>query len=97
MVVDGSTFAKLPARAVHRNFGDLEPPIPRTLELVALKLHALRSAGRAAQGKDLPEFMALLRSANLGLSDPGPCAILDRYATDETRSEIHRQLSGNGD
>ena len=95
MVVDQSTFAKLIAQAVRKSFGDVELLVPRIKDLIALKLHALRSADRAAQGKDLPDVIALIRLGSLTLSDAELCAILDKHATDATRSEITRLLSGN--
>lgn len=93
MVVDEATFAKLQANAVKTRFGEAELRIPRILDLIALKLHALRSPARAAKGKDMPDVLALIRLSGLDISDPELEGILERYATETTRDTLRRLLS----
>ena len=93
MIVNASTFAKLNAQAVGKPFGEIELKIPRPLDLIALKLHALRSPVRVELGKDLPDILALIRLLDLDLPDPDLCAILDRYATEQIKDAVRRGLS----
>ena len=65
------------------------------LHLIALKLHALNNDARAAQGKDLPDIIGLIRACDLDTESLEFQAILDRYANDTIRSEINSQLSGD--
>lgn len=92
MVVNAATFSKLNAKAVSRSFGDTLARVPRCLDLIALKLHALRSADRASDGKDLQDVVALARLGGLQLSDPEFSAIIEKHATAETSDEIRRLL-----
>ena len=56
MIVATSTFEKLSANAELKSFGATSLRVPCPLDLIALKLHALRSSARLAQGKDLPDI-----------------------------------------
>ena len=93
MVVNDATFAKLVANAESKEFGATQVKVPRPLDLIALKLHALRSAERAADGKDFQDVMALVRLGNFDLSDPEFAAMLERYANKKTSDELRRRLS----
>jgi hypothetical protein len=92
MIVDASTFEKLVQNSVPQNFGDIALRVPRILDRIALKLHALWSSHRAASGKDLPDIMALIRLSGLDLSDPELNSTVDRSATEPIKDEIHRQF-----
>ena len=93
MVVDASTFSKLSSNAITMNFGDAPGKVPRILDLIALKLHALRSAERASDGKDLQDVLALVRLGGLGLSDPEFSGIVRKHAPPKIHDELRRQLS----
>lgn len=92
MIVSDETFGKVKARAETRTLMGAEHLVPRALELIALKLHALRDPVRAAKGMDLADILALARGGGLGLENPEFKAILERYADEKTRGEIARQL-----
>jgi hypothetical protein len=93
MVVNAATFSKLTANSVVKDFGEIPIKVPRILDLIALKLHALRSTDRAADGKDLQDVLALARLDALELSDPEFSAIIQKHASPETRDELRRILS----
>lgn len=93
MVVDASTFSRLTSKSVTKNFGDTPVKIPRILDLIALKLHALRCVDRASDGKDLQDVMALVRLDGLKLSDPEFSAIVQKHASPEIRDELRRLLN----
>jgi hypothetical protein len=90
MVVDAPTFQRLASGSTSRRFGDVDLRIPRVIDLIALKLHALRSPARAARGKDLPDILELMRECGLHPSDPQLAAVIERYASEATRAELRR-------
>ena len=92
MVVNASTFSKLIGNSIPKSFGDTLAKVPRPLDLIALKLHALRSADRASDGKDLQDVIALARLSGLKLSDVEFSAILEKHASPETSDELRRLL-----
>ncbi len=92
MIVSDETFDKMKARAETKALMDAEHLVPRALELIALKLHALRDPVRAAKGMDLADILALARGEGLSLENPDFKAILQKYADEQTQGEIARQL-----
>lgn len=92
MVVGEDTYAKLATNAEAHTLGNQEFSLPRVLDLIALKLHALHSPARAAKGRDLPDILALARRHGIEPTDHDFQDILARYAPEEIRAEIERQL-----
>ena len=54
MLVSGETFSKLYADQKLLDFGGTLLPVPKPLNLIALKLHTMRNPERFKKGKDLP-------------------------------------------
>jgi predicted nucleotidyltransferase len=88
MFVSPETFAKLDAEKVELDFGEARLPVPQPLHLIALKLHAMKNPERLKKGKDLPDIVNLVSVCELDPEGPEFIAILDRYATHETRALI---------
>ena len=59
MLVDEMTFAKLLARSVAYEFGEVTLRVPALLHLIALKLHAMKNAPERAH-KDFADIIELL-------------------------------------
>jgi hypothetical protein len=92
MLVDESTFEKLWVEARVLNFAGVSFRAPKSLHLIALKLHALKNPARAARGKDLPDIIQLMRIAEVDLADPELEGILKRYADDRTIDLLRRLI-----
>ena len=88
MFVSPETFAKLEAEKVELEFGDARLPVPQPLHLIALKLHAMKNPERLKKGKDLPDIVNLVSVCELDPEGPEFVAILDRYATPDTRALV---------
>jgi hypothetical protein len=93
MIVNESTFSKLRSKSETKKFGEVAADVPRIIDLIALKLHALRSADRAQDGKDIQDVVALAHIAGLKLSDEEFSATVEKHASEDIRDELRRRLS----
>jgi hypothetical protein len=57
-----------------------------------MKLHALRSPARFENGIDLQDVKYLIKTAKIDTSSKEFTDIVERYATDATRTRILRDL-----
>ncbi len=91
MLVSTETFSKLYAGRQLLDFGGTLLPVPKPLNLIALKLHAMRHPERFKKGKDLPDILNLISICKIDPLSGEFLDILSRYASDETRSllELH--------
>ena len=95
MVVNDATFEKMRTRQQRRDVGGASLDVPDPLHLIALKLHALRSEGRARQGRDLPDILGLIHGCRIDTGSVEFEQILKRYADEATRKQIDRALHPN--
>ncbi|MDA0577469.1 MAG: hypothetical protein O3B24_05160 [Verrucomicrobia bacterium] len=93
MLVDDATFATMHARHQDRDVGGTQLAVPDPLDLIALKLHALRSAARARDGRDILDVLGLVRGCRIDTKSVEFNQLLDRYADEATRQKIRRALS----
>lgn len=93
MLVDDSTFQKLASGAIEVELEGARIRIPALVHLIALKLHALRHGGEHRRERDLGDVLELLQINHVDLAAPEYCEILDRYATEALRAEIHARLA----
>ena len=92
MLVSGMTFSKLYAERQLLDFGGTLLPVPKPLNLIALKLHAMRNPERFKKGKDLPDILNLLSICKIDHQSGEFLDILSRYASDETRNLLAAHL-----
>lgn len=92
MLVSGETFSKLYAGRRLLDFGGALLPVPKPLNLIALKLHAMRNPERFKKGKDLPDILNLISICQIDPQSGEFLDVLSRYASDETRSLLAAYL-----
>ena len=89
MLADENTFEKIFAQSQQRDLGKgTRLAIPSPLHLIAMKLHALRSAHRVAHGVDLEDVRHLIKSEKIDMAKTDFREILDRYASEAIKAEI---------
>jgi hypothetical protein len=94
MLADSATFAAIEGSSRRCDLGNgLSLAIPSPLHLIAMKLHALRSPARFANGIDLQDVKHLIKTAKIDLSSKEFTDVAERYATDAIRARILRELS----
>ena len=74
------------------DFGGTLLPVPKPLNLIALKLHAMRNPERFKKGKDLPDILYLISICQIDPQSGEFLDVLSRYASDETRSLLASHL-----
>ena len=92
MMVSPETFSKLSADRQLLDFGGTRLPVPNPLNLIALKLHAMRNPERFKKGKDLSDILNLISICQIDTKGREFQATLDRYASDETRNLLDSHL-----
>lgn len=92
MLVSMETFSKLYAERQLLDFGGTRLPVPRPLNLIALKLHAMRNPERFKKGKDLPDILNLISICQIDTKSREFLEVLNRHASDETRSLLDSHL-----
>lgn len=92
MLVSSDTFSKLYAERQLLDFGGTRLPVPNPLNLMALKLHAMRNPARFKKGKDLPDILNLISVCQIDTKSREFRETLDRYASDETRLLLDAHL-----
>ena len=92
MLVSSKTFSRLYAESKLLDFGGTLLPVPKPLNLIALKLHAMRNPERFKKGKDLPDILNLISICQIDPQSGDFLEVLNRYASDETRSLLARHL-----
>lgn len=94
MLADAQTFTTLRRGSSVCDLGrGLSLRIPSALHLIAMKLHALRSPQRLADGVDLQDVTHLIRTAKVDLASREFAEVMERYGTDTIRERITRDLS----
>lgn len=97
MLADAPTFRRIQEASRMREIGhDQELSIPDPLHLIAMKLHALRSPQRVAEGVDFSDVLHLIRLTKIDVTSDTFAAILARYATEAIRERLLRELQQNG-
>lgn len=92
MLVSGATFSKLYAGRQLLDFGGTLLPVPKPLNLIALKLHAMCNPERFKKGKDLPDILNLISICQIDPQSAEFLDVLSRYASDETRRLLASHL-----
>lgn len=93
MLADEQTFQKIFAeRRTHDLGNGITVAVPHPLHLVAMKLHALRSPHRVADGIDLQDVIHLITATGTDINSRAFTEILDRYASPQIRDEIRRHF-----
>ncbi|MEM0970306.1 MAG: hypothetical protein AAF191_09225 [Verrucomicrobiota bacterium] len=92
MIVASSTYEKLASLKQTKSIGEAELSVPAPLHLIALKLHALRSKERAADGKDIGDIVGLIRACDIEIEDLHFQEVFQRYADEETRLQLLARL-----
>ena len=93
MLADAQTFATIQRDSRRCDIGNgLSLAIPSPLHLIAMKLHALRSPARFANGVDLQDVKYLIKTAKIDTSSKEFTDIAERYATDPIQTRILREL-----
>jgi len=92
MLVSSETFSKLYAERQLLDFGGTRLPVPKAINLIALKLHAMRNPERFKKGKDLPDILNLISICQIDTESREFVEVLNRYASDETRSLLDSHL-----
>ena len=94
MLADAQTFATIQRDSRRCDIGNgLSLVIPSPLHLIAMKLHALRSPARFANGVHLQDVKYLIKTAKIDTSSKEFTDIAERYATDDIR-RILREAGG---
>ena len=92
MLVSKETFSKLYDGRQMLDFGEARLPAPNPLNLIALKLHAMRNPERFKKGKDLPDILNLISICQIDTKSREFVEVLNRYASDETRNLLDLYL-----
>lgn len=93
MLADPRTFTTIQGASRGCDIGNgLSLAIPSPLHLIAMKLHALRSPTRFANGIDLQDVKYLIKTAKIDTSSKEFIDIAERYATDAIRTRILSEL-----
>jgi hypothetical protein len=92
MIVDAQTFSRLIRFTEHRVLDGERILIPDALRLVALKLHAIRSATRSRQETDWQDIVGILRAARQDLENTEFKEIVERYGGPAALAEIRQRL-----
>jgi hypothetical protein len=96
MIVDDQTFLRLNRFTEHRVLDGERILIPDALRLVALKLHATRSATRSRQETDWQDIIGVLRAARQDLDNTELKEIVERYGGPAAIAEIRRRFGETG-
>lgn len=89
MLADADTFQKIRAGRREREVGGgARLAIPDPLHLIAMKLHALRSAHRVEGGVDFADVTQLIRAEKIDVRSPAFREILDRHASEAIKARI---------
>ena len=93
MLADPETFSKIRAASSLCDIGGgVSLRIPSALHLIAMKLHALRSPHRLANGVDLQDVAHLIRTAKIDLAGQEFAGLMERYGSDTLRERIIQEL-----
>jgi hypothetical protein len=88
MIVHDDTWAKLRAEAVEKSHRGLSVYVPAVRHLIALKLHAAKSATRSTPEKDWNDIVELVRRHRLDPNEDEFSALILRYGGEESLSRI---------
>ena len=83
MLANHSTFSKLSAESMEKDWKGAQVRVPAPLHLIAMKLHSLKNEHRFA--KDFGDVGELMRIHNIDFHSLEFQAILDRYASQKIR------------
>ena len=97
MFVDEATFGKLASEKRALPVGGTFLPVPGILHLIALKLHATRSATRATSGKDFHDVVNLIRAHKIDVASAPFREILTRYALEPVQRRLLAEIAGQRD
>lgn len=90
MFVDDKTYDTMVEHAVLRTFGEVEAPVPSLNHLLALKLHAVKSAPDLRASKDLNDIEILVRRNELPVEKPEYEELFRKHGSDEIYQLIRR-------
>ena len=93
MFVDEATFGKLSSERQMLPVGSALLPVPSILHLIALKLHATRTASRATEGKDFHDVVNLIRTHRIDVANAPFREILTRHAPEYIERRLLREFS----
>jgi len=84
MLANDSTFSKLAAESMEKDWAETRIRVPAPLHLIAMKLHSLKQKHRFS--KDFPDVVELMRIHKLDFHSLEFQAILDRHASPDIRA-----------
>ena len=94
MLADAATFEKIREKSQARDVGHgVQIAIPHPLHLIAMKLHALRSAHRVERGTDLGDIRHLIASEKIDPASSEFRDILTRYASEPIQAKLLRDCA----
>jgi hypothetical protein len=88
MLVDHDTFQKFENDAIETIIHQVPVRIPALLHMIALKLHAEKSAGDRREGRDFNDVLMLLKLNHVELADPALQEILERFGNEDIRRRL---------
>ena len=88
IVVDEATFDGMKSAAKRFRFGSIDCLIPSVEHLIAMKLHAIRSAGDSRMRQDALDIIDLTEVAHVDLGGETFRELCDRYADANVRDRI---------
>jgi hypothetical protein len=92
MLVTEPTYEKLKRNQQQHEVGGALLNVPDPHHLIAMKLHALSNEARAAQGKDLPDIVGLMRACGIPPDSVEFKEVMERYGNQSIQEEIERRL-----
>lgn len=88
MLVDDATFEKLLSTAVSEDFDGDVCLIPSIINLIAMKLHALKSGQKDRELKDLDDTVKLVRLGNIDVRNKDFKALCMKFANEAIYERI---------
>ncbi len=92
MLVNRDTLNRMLVAARRLEFGSTQLEAPHPLNLIALKLHAMRNEERRRTGKDLQDIVELIAVCRLDPESPEFQAIVLRHADPSTQQLLRERL-----
>jgi hypothetical protein len=93
MLVDDGTFDKLTSEATEIEMAGAMVRIPSLRNLIALKLHALRSGAPHRRELDMGDVLTLAQVNGVDLASAEYIEILTRYANPDIAAELQRRMA----
>jgi hypothetical protein len=93
MLVNDSTFQKASAAACDKVIDGIPVKVPAVLDLIAMKLHALRYGKPDREAKDLTDIYELVQFHGIDVTSDLFRTVCDKYGTTQLYERIQRALA----